>query len=213
MVETFGLESTAGSGKGKSQFPLSAALAFSLQGIMLRIGRIFLVFAGISLAMAFTNALLVTDVLYRNIADSATIAAGAQAGAFRWMWVGVALLISTAGTFNAILMSVTERVKEIGTLKCLGARNIHIVEIFLFESSLLGLLGGLAGGVLGWFFAVANFGMTVGMKYVTAEALLAGAKMILVCGGLSMVLSLLASVVPVLIAAKIEPASAMRYEV
>jgi len=213
MVETFGLESTAGSGKGKSQFPLSAALAFSLQGIMLRIGRIFLVFAGISLAMAFTNALLVTDVLYRNMADSATIAAGTQAGAFRWMWVGVALLISTAGTFNAVLMSVTERVKEIGTLKCLGARNIHIVEIFLFESSLLGLLGGLAGGVLGWVFAVVNFSMTVGAKYITAEALLAGAKMILVCGGLSMVLSLLASVVPVLIAAKIEPASAMRYEV
>ena len=132
-----------------SQFPLSAAFLFAVQGIRLRLGRMALVFLGISLAMAFTGALLATDVLYRFIPPAA-VEGQQSAQAFRWMWVGVALLISTSGTLNAILMSVTERIKEIGTLKCLGAKSIHIIQIFVFESALLGLLGGLVGGILGY---------------------------------------------------------------
>ncbi len=195
-----------------SQFPVSAALLFALQGIRLRLGRMALVFLGISLAMAFTGALLTTDVLYRHIPPEVT--AGQQsAGAFRWMWVAVALLISASGTLNAILMSVTERIKEIGTLKCLGAKSIHIVEIFVFESVLLGLLGGLVGGLLGYLFAAASFVMNISSRYLTAAAMLDGAQVILICVGISMTLALLASVIPVLVAAKIEPASAMRYEV
>lgn len=201
-----------GNGPQESQFPVSAAFLFALQGIRLRLGRMMLVFLGICLAMAFTGALLVTDVLYRHIPPGA--AQGQQdASAFRWMWVAVALLISTSGTLNAILMSVTERIKEIGTLKCLGAKSIHIVEIFIFESVLLGLLGGLAGGVIGYLFAIASFAFSIGSRYLSGEGLAQGSWMILVCVGISTVLALLASVIPVLVAARIEPASAMRYEV
>jgi len=172
-----------------------------------------LVFMGISLAMAFTGVLLVNGVLYRHFWMQQAEAQMPQAGAFQWMWVAVALLISTSGTLNAILMSVTERVKEIGTLKCLGARSVHIVEVFLFESSLLGLLGGLIGGVLGYLFAVANFAMSIGSSHLSGGALIESSRMILACVGISTALALLASVIPVLIAARIEPASAMRYEV
>lgn len=178
----------------------------------MRLGRMVLVFFGISLAMAFTSALLTTDVLYRFIPPE-TLEGQQSASAFRWMWVGVALLISSSGTLNAILMSVTERIKEIGTLKCLGAKSVHIIQIFVFESALLGLLGGLVGGVLGYVFAVASFAMNISSRYLSAAALLHGAEMILVCVVVSMTLALLASIIPVLVAAKIEPASAMRYEV
>jgi putative ABC transport system permease protein len=195
-----------------SQFPISAAFAFAVQGIRLRLGRMLLVFLGISLAMAFTGALLATDVLYRYIPMEA--GAGRQAaGAFRWMWVAVALLISTSGTLNAILMSVTERIKEIGTLKCLGAKSIHIIQIFVFESVLLGLLGGLVGGIMGYLFALTTFVLNIGARYLSGEALLQAAQVIAVCVGTSTGLALLASIIPVLVAAKIEPASAMRYEV
>jgi putative ABC transport system permease protein len=195
-----------------SQFPISAAFLFALQGIRLRLGRMVLVFIGISLSMAFTGSLLVTDLLYQQLpADGG--ATQQSAGAFRWMWVAVALLISTSGTLNAILMSVTERIKEIGTLKCLGAKNIHIVEIFFFESVLLGFLGGLAGGVIGYLFAVMTFAINISTRYLSTQALLQASEVILWCLGISMTLALLASIIPVLAAARIEPASAMRYEV
>ena len=110
-------------------------------------------------------------------------------------------------------MSVTERIKEIGTLKCLGSRNIHVVEIFLFESVLLGMLGGLLGSLIGYAFAVVSFLTTVGSQYLSGASAWAAAGNILWCLGISVLLSLLASIVPVLMAAKIEPAAAMRYEV
>lgn len=215
MAEQSRLDSIGSLGPNRhtsSQFPVAAAFLFALQGIRLRLGRMLLVFLGISLAMAFMSALLASDVLYRFIPPEA--AEGQQsAGAFRWMWVGVALLISSSGTLNAILMSVTERIKEIGTLKCLGAKNIHIIQIFVYESALLGLLGGLVGGSLGYLFAVSSFVLSISSRYLSAEGLLQAGKMILLCVGISTTLALLASIIPVLVAARIEPASAMRYEV
>ena len=209
----------------RSSFPVSQAFLFALQGIRLRLGRMLLVLAGVAVAIAFTNVLLTTDALFRSAAKVTGQTQGMSLkGIFRWLWMGVALLICTTGTLNAIVMSVTERIKEIGTLKCLGSRNIHIVEIFLFESVLLGVLGGLAGAVIGYGAGLLNFIATVGAKHLTAQMAL-GAKAnlfgwevnvvacIFVCAGLSAALALLASVIPVLMAAKVEPAAAMRYEV
>lgn len=210
----------------RSTFPISQAFLFALQGIRLRLGRMLLVLAGVAVAIAFTNVLLSSDALIKAAAEKAAGPAEGQAlqPIFRWLWMGVALLICTVGTLNAIVMSVTERIKEIGTLKCLGSRNIHIVEIFLFESVLLGILGGVAGGLLGYGAALLNFVATMGASHLTTEIAF-HAKVnflgmevnvllcILVCAGLSAGLSLLASVIPVLMAAKVEPAAAMRYEV
>ena len=202
-------------GEHKSQFPISQVLLFALQGIRLRIGRMLLVLAGVAVAIAFTNVLLTTNDLFDAMGAAGVEAAQGltRVPVFRWLWMAVALLICTTGTLNAIVMSVTERVKEIGTLKCLGSRNIHIVEIFLFESVLLGILGGVLGAVIGYLAALLNFAATVGWKYLTGEMALAAAGNILVCIGISAALSLLASVIPVLMAAKVEPAAAMRYEV
>ena len=202
-------------GEHKSQCPISQVLLFALQGIRLRIGRMLLVLAGVAVAIAFTNVLLTTNDLFDAMGATGVEAAQGltRVPVFRWLWMAVALLICTTGTLNAIVMSVTERVKEIGTLKCLGSRNIHIVEIFLFESVLLGILGGVLGAVIGYLAALLSFAATVGWKYLTGEMALAAAGNILICIGISAALSLLASVIPVLMAAKIEPAAAMRYEV
>lgn len=156
---------------GHSTLPLSASIGFALQGLRLRLGRMALVLAGVSTAVAFMVTLLVLDQLYDRVptAMRGEQSAGA-AGAFRWMWIGVALLISTAGTFNAILMSVTERVKEIGTLKCLGARDRHVIQIFLFESVALGAVAGLVGGAVGVGVAGAMFAAQAGTRYLTVPA-------------------------------------------
>lgn len=200
---------------GKSTFPVHAAFAFALQGIRLRLGRMMLVLLGVVVAIAFTNVLWTTDEMFLHLPqDLISQDQGlTRLPIFRKLWIAVALLICTAGVFNAVVMSVTERVKEIGTLKCLGSRNIHVVEIFLFESLLLGMIGGALGGAAGYGVALLNFAATVGSKYLTGEIAWSAADNILYCIALSMILSLIASVVPVLMATRVEPAAAMRYEV
>ena len=198
----------------KSQFPPHQAFLFALRGIRLRLGRMLLVVMGVGIAIAFTGVLLITNVLFDALPREAAAGEGLmRLPVFRWLWVAVALLICTVGVLNAIVMSVTERIKEIGTLKCLGCRHIHIVEIFIFESALVGFLGGVIGGIGGYGAALLSFMSAAGTKYLTGAAMLSAARYIPALIGISTGLSLAASVLPVILAAKVEPAAAMRYEV
>jgi cell division protein FtsX len=71
-----------------------------------------------------------------------------------WLIV-MALLTCAVGIANAMLMSVTERFREIGTMKCLGAQDNLVVKLFLLESAFLGIVGALIGIVLGLGVALA----------------------------------------------------------
>ncbi|MCW8131082.1 MAG: ABC transporter permease [Planctomycetota bacterium] len=205
--------------RGRSQLPLREVLTcFVFQSLKLRMGRLAVVLLGIAFAIAFLTVLvgtqMVMDGIKRIAAETSETADGeGGSGAFRNWWIVVALLIATAGITNAVLMSVTERVKEIGTLKCLGARSLHIVEIFLFETLLLGTLGGLLGGLLGVAALAVLFGAQLGPDFL----LVFGWRDALTLVGISVLaaqgISLVAAVVPVALAARIDPAEAMRYEV
>ncbi len=70
-----------------------------------------------------------------------------------WLIV-MALLTCAVGIANAMLMSVTERFREIGTMKCLGAQDNLVVKLFLLESAFLGIIGALMGIVLGILVAL-----------------------------------------------------------
>jgi putative ABC transport system permease protein len=62
----------------------------------------------------------------------------------------VALLVAALGITNTMTMSVLERTREIGIMKAVGARDRHILFIFLVEGALIGLIGGSVGVLLGW---------------------------------------------------------------
>jgi putative ABC transport system permease protein len=62
----------------------------------------------------------------------------------------VALIVAALGIINTMLISVLERTREIGIMKAVGARNGHILGVFLVEGALIGLVGGLLGLLAGW---------------------------------------------------------------
>ena len=62
---------------------------------------------------------------------------------------GISLLVGGVGVMNTMFTSVLERTKEIGVMKAVGAKNSHVLSIFLIESGLMGLVGGIVGSVLG----------------------------------------------------------------
>jgi hypothetical protein len=128
-----------------------------------------------------------------------------------WLII-MALLTCTVGIANAMLMSVTERFREIGTMKCLGALDSLVVKLFLLESGLLGAVGAVIGIALG--LIVAGLAALVqfhqyGMQYfpflgglvVLVESIVAG-----------LLLAVAGAVYPALVAAGMKPVDALRVD-
>ena len=127
----------------------------------------------------------------------------------RWV-IGLALLVAFVGILNAMLMSVTERFREIGTMKCLGALDSFIVKLFLLESLFQGVAGTAAGLIVGT--AVSFISATISYGSAPFHHLLTGE--IVLNLGITMVVGMLLSVggaiLPALQAARMEPIAAMR---
>jgi putative ABC transport system permease protein len=79
----------------------------------------------------------------------------------------VALFVSSIGMFNTMLISFMERIFEVGIMKSIGATKRDILSLFLAESFIMGILGGVGGLVLGFGLGTAvNFGMNVLARYL-----------------------------------------------
>src|SRR5207248_686522 len=79
----------------------------------------------------------------------------------RWL-LGLALLVAFVGILNAMLMSVTERFREIGTMKCLGALDGFIIRLFLIESLFQGVVGTVVGITIGLLLSIVNASISYG---------------------------------------------------
>src|SRR5205814_4720501 len=94
-------------------------------------------------------------VVQRAAVDEAARRIQEQEAHARQIWLVVmSLIVCTVGITNSMLMSVTERFKEIGTMKCLGALDSFIVKLFLIEACLLGMTASLIGYLIGFGFAM-----------------------------------------------------------
>jgi putative ABC transport system permease protein len=123
---------------------------------------------------------------------------------------GISLLVGGIGIMNIMLVSVTERTREIGLRKALGARKRDILIQFLIESSMLSLIGGLVGIILGWFlgFIVGRIAAASGNPFSPAISLDA----ILLATLFSAAVGLFFGIYPANRAANLEPVEALRYE-
>ena len=123
---------------------------------------------------------------------------------------GISLLVGGIGIMNIMLVSVTERTREIGLRKAVGARKRDILLQFLTESALLSLFGGLIGIVLGWALS-----MLVGAIAAASNADInpvVGINAVLLATLFSAAVGLFFGLYPAKRAADLEPVEALRYE-
>jgi putative ABC transport system permease protein len=131
----------------------------------------------------------------------------------RMLWlILVSMIVCAVGIANAMLMSVTERFREIATLKCLGALDTTIMGMCVVEATVLGVTGGAAGALAGTLLGVgrmsAAFGGIAVRTLPTGHLALAMAGSVLV----GIALAAVAALYPSFKAARLAPMEAMRVE-
>jgi len=124
----------------------------------------------------------------------------------------ISVLVGGIGIANTMYTSVLERRKEIGTMKAVGARNSDILLIFIIESGILGLIGGILGVGVG-------IGIAKGIEYVArvligADMLRGSMNPLIMIGSLSFafIVGLISGFFPSYQASKLKPVDALRYE-
>ena len=199
--------------------PLRRTFRFAFQSIRLRLGRCLVTTASVISAIAFLNynaLFLVCDsapvvTAPRITADGEDFFSGLEqftaeksAVEKRLFVMALSLAVCFIGITNSMLMSIKERFREIATLKCLGAINVYIRQLFVIEA----LFQGGLGSVLGVLAGTLIFLVVVGSQVSFAGALGVGAACVL--GGA--VMTVLAAAWPIREALAMLPIEALRVE-
>ena len=164
--------------------------------------------AGISRAIAHERRLAELDkALAGKVPATGDLISGRQL-----FLVTISFVVCMVGIANAMLMAITERFREIATMKCLGATDGYILTQFLMEAGMQGVAGGLLGMVFGALLALIMDGYAYGghlFSYLPVLGLLVCAGLCIVAG---FVLATLASIYPSWMASRMAPMDAMRIE-
>lgn len=221
-----------GSPKGRRTELLGWDITFRMcwSNVVNRMGRSALTFLGIAVVSAFfmssfcyqsmlSDLTSIDDVHTRAVLSRAGVYANDAKSLQRqdeqrtWLMI-LSALVCLTGVTNTILMSVNERVREIGALKCIGALDAFIVRLFLLENLLLGLVGSAVGAVVGYLLSLLQVGWSLEFGLMSFElclrALIYGAPLSIGAGA---GLTVLAAIYPTRVAARMKPVDAMRSEV
>lgn len=133
--------------KKQVELPWAKAFEFAFQSIKVRFIRALITAGGVFLGIAFLASVLITRAIAgENMEPS-------EAARSTWL-ISLSLLVCAVGITNSMLMSVTERFREIGTMKCLGALDQFVVKIFMIEAVLMGIIASGLGWIVGTLLMV-----------------------------------------------------------
>ncbi|MDP6612854.1 MAG: ABC transporter permease [Candidatus Hydrothermarchaeota archaeon] len=124
----------------------------------------------------------------------------------------VSLLVGGIGIANTMFMSVMEQTRQIGILKALGATNGEVMTLFLIESSLMGIVGGIFGVFVGFIASgsVSMLGVQIFFRQVTTTTI--SPELVVFALIFSLVIGMISGVAPARRAAQLQPVEALRYE-
>ena len=210
------------------RLPFTKALEIAFKSIRVRFFRSFITTMSLILAVSFLS---FTNV-GTNVADGlltsrdpglrqVLIRAGydippeatsvGNSAKQRWIVI-LSLLVCVVGIVNAQLMAVTERFREIGTMKCLGALDRFVLRLFVLEAGMQGLAGGIVGALAGALFSFINSLISFGsaaLIHVSWQSVIVSVS---TATGVGFLLSLIGVFYPAIVAARMQPVEAMRVE-
>ena len=200
--------------------PLSKAVEISVKSIKTRLGRSMITASGIVLAIAFLMSIFVSGSINKALLKKGSVEVRVQLQNIggeeqvKQIWLVVlSLMVCIVGIANAMLMSVTERYKEIGTMKCLGALDRFIIKLFLLESGFMGLFGSIAGALLGGLLMTIVSSINYGLEVITKLPIASFLYYFVIAVILGTVLAVIGAIYPAYTAARMVPADAMRSEI
>jgi putative ABC transport system permease protein len=218
----------AGSIQRAVVLPFRKSLEISIKNLQVRFFRSLITVASLVLATAFLSFVLINlDVAAGLMGSGGEEAAAklsragfdideqtktvAMSPKERWIII-LSLLVCTVGIVNAQLMAVTERFREIGIMKCLGALDSMILRLFMLEALMQGLIGAVLGALFGFLFSMLMNSIRFGIQvWWTLPWSAAGVSM-LAAISVGAILSLIGVLYPAYVAARMRPVMALTAE-
>ncbi|MFA5001531.1 MAG: ABC transporter permease [Methanolinea sp.] len=150
------------------------------------------------------------DVIDTKAILETILTAFGQISTFTTAIGGISLIVAGVSILNIMMMSVTERIKEIGVLRSIGTQRKEVRSIFLYEALVLGVIGSVIGGVLSIF---GGYAISI-LMLQTTEYLFVPSSLVYVFYGIAFGIgtSLLSGLYPAWKASNLNPIEALRHE-